>query len=382
MKKRNICLFTAHSPQIGGGGVILRSLIAGLQDVSVSWYYISNSAAPGYENGYLGPALMGGSFVNDAWNTWKMLTAQKTQLIDELVKKMLAIECDAYWIVSHNEGLRVAYELARSQTSRPVHLTVHDDWAGALCARSLRYRFMTGPAKQLTVKTLKAVSSFDVISLGMRNYYEKISGLKGQICHRYLRKDSIRHEYDPAGNSADELTVGHIGSIYDRKDLLSFLSVLVEFAEGKGKKALLLMWGCHLKAADIPAHLQGNIKFCPTLPEEKVLPELARCEFVYAMYPMSKALSGFSNTSLPTKLTSYVQAGRPVFGHCPDESTLAEFLKTTGLGVLWDTGNRESGLRALADIFTMAPDGKQFEKARQQYFGEATLEVMNGVFRN
>src|ERR1700744_6376060 len=102
---------------------------------------------------------MGGRFIKDVLQTRKMLSNGKILLIDNLVQKLIQIECDEYWIVSHNEGIRVAIELARRQ-NRPVHLTVHDDWAGALCARSIRYRFMSGLAKKMTVQVLKAVSSF------------------------------------------------------------------------------------------------------------------------------------------------------------------------------------------------------------------------------
>src|ERR1700761_6248608 len=125
MEKTRICLFTAHSPQMGGGAVILRSLIANLPGIAVSWYYIGDSAVAGYEDGYLGKGFMGGEITGDLLNTWKMLADRKVAHIDAIVEQLLQIECDKYWIVSHNEGLRMALELTRVQ-SKPVHLTVHD----------------------------------------------------------------------------------------------------------------------------------------------------------------------------------------------------------------------------------------------------------------
>jgi hypothetical protein len=313
------------------------------------------------------------------WPTWRMLADQSCSRIDRLVKRLLEIDCDGYWIVSHNEGLRVALELARSQQGRPVHLTLHDDFKGALCARSSRFRLMAGPAQKLTIAALKQVSSFDVISRGMRTYYHSISGRKGELCHRYLSPDTVRALAEVNDLESFRLDVGHIGSIYDKRDFLDFLTILKKFGHLKGKELVLHMWGCHLGINDIPTNLQASVRLHTALPEHLVLPELARCVFVYSMYPTSDRLRCFSKTSLPTKLTSYVQAGRPIFGQGPSDSTLAEFLLTTNTGVFWNSRNREGGMQALENIFSLRPSLQQWQNAREQYFGEKNLATMRRV---
>jgi hypothetical protein len=375
MRNKKICLFTAHAPNVGGGGAILRSLLANLPNAEIYWCYIGAGAIPGYEEGYLGPALMGGPMLKDIAQTRTMLSGGKLAFIDNLVQKLFAIDCDGYWIVSHNEGLRIAVELVARQKERPVHMTVHDDWAGALCARSVRYRLMGGLAQKLTVKALKAVTSFDLISEGMRNYYRKMSARRGEVCHRYLSESSVLSGAIP--RNGDEVRVGHIGSIYDKKDLFAFIKLAKEFYQPKNKTVLLQMWGCHLKLSDVPASLQPNIKFYDTLPEDKVLPELAKCDFVYCMYPLSKALHTFSITSLPTKLSSYLQAARPIFGHGPADSTLAEFLTTTKLGGIWAKRDKQQGFKLLDAITALNPEHTEWQEARKQYFGEKNLQVMN-----
>jgi hypothetical protein len=373
MDKRKICLFVAHSPLTGGGGVILRSLVANLPEFDIAWHYVGDKPVKGYEDGYLGKAMMGGPFTKDVPGTFKMLAGFKSQYIDELVNKLTKIDCDQYWIVSHNEGLRVAYELAKRQ-KRQVHMTVHDDWAGALCARSVRYRFMQSFAKKMTVKALKSVASFDVISTGMQAYYQQLSGLEGKICHRYLSADAVKAH--AVTNENNEVTAGHIGSVYDRADLVTFIKAFSEYFTAKGKKPVLKLWGCHLTVNDVPAHLHRYVQFHQTLPEEQVLPELSQCNFLYAMYPLNKSLRTFSKTSLPTKLTSYLQAGRPILGHGPAGSTLAQFLETTGLGVMWTSGKLAHGSNALEKIAGLHPDDSQLQNARTIYFGENNLHTM------
>jgi len=295
------------------------------------------------------------------------LSGRSSAVINELVAKLLAMDCDAYWVVSHNEGLRVALELRRLQKERPVHLTFHDDWAGALCARSSRYRLLTGWAQRLTVSALKETSTFDVISEGMKKYYKIISDREGDICHRYLKAGSITALTGNETSGTGKITAGHIGSIYDKSDFLSFLELLKEFALAEGKDALLQMWGCHLTIEDVPPHLRGNIIFHKELVEEQVIPLLARCDFVYSMYPFTNRLRLFAKTSLPTKLTSYVQAGRPVFGHGPADSTLADFLADTGTGIIWSDKHKDSGMKALTKIRHQHPGTNDWQVVREKY---------------
>jgi len=377
---RKICLFTAHSPLTGGGGVILRSLIQHLPDISISWYYTGDKAVPGYEYGHLGKALMGGPFMNDVWETYKMLADFKSISINSLLKKLSEIDCDEYWIVSHNEGLRLAVELSRQQ-SRPVHMTVHDDWAGALCARSIRYRFLSTQAKNMTIAALKAVTSFDVVSIGMRNYYQQLSGRTGEICHRFLPENSIK-KVAPGETHNGKVIVGHIGSIYDRNDFIAFLSVFSEFFKAIGQEPLLKMWGCHLTINNIPSALRDYVVFYPTLPEDEVIPLLSTCNFLYAMYPLSKSLSIFSQTSLPTKLSSYLQVGLPVLGHGPANSSLAEFLNAHNLGTMWSSNQKDDGFKSLERILLINPTLKQLQATRNAYFGEKNLIVMRSALSN
>ncbi len=377
---QKICLFTAHSPQTGGGAVILRSLVKHLPEFSIEWKYLALKPANGYEQGYMGNGIMGSSLIKDILGTWQMLTGSRVSKIDEVVNKLLATDCDAYWVVSHNEGLRVAIELSRLQKKRPVHLTVHDDWAGALSARSVRYRFMAGLAKKMTINALQQVSGVDLISRGMQAYYHQLSNRKGEICHRYLPSDSINPSTNPAKSKDGALNIGHIGSIYDKTDFIRFIQLLQEFEKLKGIKVTVNMWGYHPRKNDIPPEYFDIIKMHKDLPEEKAIPELAKSDFVYSMYPFTKKLAIFGQTSLPTKLTSYVQACRPIFGHGPVDSTLSEFLQNTATGLLWSGSNKAEGLELLEKISRLSPGISNWQKAREDYFGEKNLEVMRKAF--
>jgi hypothetical protein len=373
MPEKRICLFTAHSPKSGGGGTILRSLVENMPNVAITWCY-TGSKIGGYEEGHMGAGIMGGNILNDIISTFTMLNGFDNKRITELVDKMLNVPCDIYWIVSHNEGLRVAFELARRQKKRPVHLTVHDDWGGALAAQSVRYRLFGGAADKLTIKTLQAVTSFDVISCGMQKYYKQMSGLNGEICHRFLSEQSINVK---SFKGETKVNIGHIGRLYKKSSLVSLITLLKKFYEPKGITPVVKLWGCHLNSDDLPFPLRNNVCFYPTASEDEVIPQLEACDILYAMYPLEKRLEVFAQTSLPTKLTSYLQAGRPILAHCRQNSTLAKYINATGLGVIWKSDNEKDGMAALEKISSISLTKEDLLNARERYFGDNNLHVMN-----
>jgi hypothetical protein len=206
-----------------------------------------------------------------------------------------------------------------------------------------------------------------------------LSGRVGKVTHRYITPASVIANQVVESNESEKITVGHIGSLYSITDFFKFVTLFHEFARLKNKDPEVHMWGCSMDTKKIPKDLLNSIHFYPTLPEEQVIPQLARCTFVYAMYPTSKKLWLFAKTSLPTKLGSYVQAGRPIFGHGPSDSSLAEFISTTCTGALWANTSTEQGLATFDRLLDLNPDLSQWQKAREIYFGEQNIEEIKNA---
>ncbi len=371
MKKPRICLFTAHPPTGGGGGAILRSLVPELAaEYEVSWYYVSAQAAAGYESGWLGAPVIGRSnFVVDMAATAALLAGHKSKAWELLLEKMSSLECDAYWIVSHNEGLCLARDL-ELRTNRPIHLTVHDDWVGALCARSQRYRFLAPLADRVTDSVLGKVRSVDVVSEGMQRFYHDRTGVDAVVVHRPIPWRKMQQPPVLPG----ELRVGHLGSVYSKADFQVFLKALKSYGEEQGLTPRITLWGAHLKPADLPSDLSSIVEFRPTTEEAQVIEELQQCRFVYAMYPFAENLATFVRTSLPTKLSTYVMAQRPILGHAPKNSTLATFLQKTTLGSLWDSLDLAEGKRAIDQVLSWDNIEDLWGDGREMFFGENNVQ--------
>jgi len=374
--KRKICLFTAHAPSGGGGGAILRSLVPELDgEFEVSWRYLAAKPARGFESGWLGAPIIGeGRPLADSARTASLLLGLPTRTWRELVSRMLSVDCDAYWIVSHNEGLCLARDLHK-RTNRPIHLTVHDDWAGALCARSQRYRFLAPLADRVTDRVLCDVRSVDVVSEGMQRLYRDRAGVDAAVVHRHIPWRRIQEAAETVG----ELRVGHLGSVYSKADFLVFVKALRSYGEEQGLRCRIILWGAHLKPADVPSDLSSIVEFRPTTDEAQVIEELQQCRFVYAMYPFAESLATFVRTSLPTKLSTYVMAQRPILGHSPHGSSLSTFLRQTKLGPLWDNLDVSSGKRAIEQVIAWKNREHLWSNARELFFGENNVRMMTSA---
>jgi len=375
--RRKVCLFTAHAPSGGGGGAILRSLVPELDEqFEISWCYLAAKPATGFESGWLGAPTIGeGKPLADVARTASLLLGFPTKAWRKLLTQMLSFDCDAYWIVSHNEGLCLARDLLK-RTHRPIHLTVHDDWAGALCARSQRYRFLAPLADRVTDSVLGDVKSVDVVSEGMRKVYHDRTGVDSVVVHRPIPWRTMQQSTATHG----ELRVGHLGSVYSKADFQIFIKALKSYSEEQGLSSRIILWGSHLKPADLPSDLSPIVEFRPTTDEAQVIEELQQCRFVYAMYPFAENLAAFVRTSLPTKLSTYVMAQRPILGHAPDESTMTSFLRNTKVGSLWTTLQLADGRQAIADAAAAKPDESSWRRARDAYFGDENAESMCRAF--
>ena len=382
IKRAKICLFTAFAPSGGGGGTNIRSLLPELaKSFQIAWRYTSEKAAVEFNDGWVGkPIVGGGHLLTDMFKTAALLRDHSSAALETVVHELLATNCDAYWIVSHNEGMRVAWELTK-KSSRPVHLTIQDDWAGALCARSWRYRALAPFADQLSDKTIRAVWSFDVTSDGMWKYYRDRLHIDGVVMHPLI-PGGLPNFKEP---QPETLTVGHVGSIYSKKEFIAFANALASFGAKTERSVAIKMWGGHLKVSDLPKQLRRIVHLAPSCAEAEVVRELARCHFVYAMYPFRRALKRFVTTSLPTKLSTYVQAQRPILGHGPEMSTLTTFLSRTGTGGLWTDMAREKGERAIGVVLDLNLDAERWKLAYDLYYGKANsakmLKVLDQLVR-
>lgn len=365
MKK--VALITSFAPNIGGGAVILNSLIPALKEknIEVEWIYLNDKDVE--MNGCLriGKPLMGGALVKDIKNSLPLWLGIKTKALKEILEKIIAVKADIYWIEAHNEGVLIAGELAR-MTEVPIHFTVHDDVPYGVFARSRRYQWLSGIAQKRFAEAMRSVSGVDVISEGMRDYYQKIFGIDSTVIHRYLPS---LPKFAPASLNANTLTVGHIGTVYSLAEFRLFCQALQEYAQGKGLNAKLITIGLAREYISIIEEFTQLIQDIPHLTETAAIEQLFGCNFVYAMYPFSRSSTVFRQTSLATKMTTYIQVQRPIFAHTPSDSSLATLVNNYQMGVICDRLDTSHLITAIEQLCKYKVNPQSFENARAALFG-------------
>ena len=371
-KLPRVCLFTSFLPDLGGGGsACLQSAIAHFTRVEVRWLFVGSQDAVFHNSCRVGRSFLGGGLLLDLLAAPLLWAGWRSRELRQVVAVLAAEPADAYWFVAMNEGILAGNALA-NDSKKPFHVSVWDDQAEAICRRSRRYRWLEPLALRGWKKLLGRAGSVDVISSGMQDYYRKHRQLDSEVFHPYVP------HLPPAPSALNdtELHVGHIGTLYSECEVLAFMRGAASAARQLGRRLRLSFIGRNrINPADHAALLPGDavIEVSPSLPEEEAMAKLSACHLLYAMYPFDERCRVFRMTSLPTKLSSYIQAQRPVFAHTPADSTLADMVQRHSIGSVCASLDIPVIAEAVKAALRCRPAPGVFESMRAAEYGEQNV---------
>jgi hypothetical protein len=367
-----IALFTPFSPELGGGSAQLRSHLRYLPELDVQWCYLADQPAANSQHRYkwLGPRLTTTELLSDLGARAGFLPGSKSRVRD-LVDQM---DADLYWVVGHYEGISVASELIAQ--GKKVHLTVHDDPFGAWI-RSQRYSLFRLLLRNTFPWLLRAARSIDVTSWGMRNLYRQKYGVK---CFAvYLHVPALPQL--TASPDLSHLTIGHIGTLYHPRPFLRFVSACKKMAEQEKRRLRIIRIGSSPEMDAIAAEESEIFASHNDLTAENAIPILATCDLLYAMYPAGKKYELFRGTSLPIKVSTYVQAQRPIFAHTPRDSTLACVVAKYGIGEVCESEREDEMARDIRNVLDGSVPHHNFERARGELMGPDQVQQLAAALR-
>jgi hypothetical protein len=368
-----IALFTPFSPDIGGGAIQLKSLLPHLRDFEINWYYLASAKAVSQPGTWLGPQLMGGPLRQDLIQSARLWALRMSSRLREIVASM---DADLYWVVAMNEGVLVALELIES--GKPVHLTVHDDPISVF-QRSVRYRLLAPFMSSVFARVLKSARSVDVISCGMREFYRKKFGIPALVVYRYVEA-LPRIEGRVAAD--DVLRIGHIGTIYHAGEFREFVEALLAYGRRVGVSIRLLKIGRSREFEKVQREHPNLAEDLGDVSESLAIEHLSRCNFLYCMYPGGPRFEVFRKTSQPMKLSTYIQAQRPIFAHTPEDSTLADAVRKYRIGFVCAPLDRQGMEVALRDVQQLGDlPRERFERARTELLGVAQVGKLEDTLR-
>jgi len=365
-----IALFTPFSPELGGGAAQLRSHLRYLPDLDVQWSYLAKQAATNPQYNWLGRRFTTSELLSDLSARTGFLPGSKSR-VRNLVKQM---DADLYWVVAHYEGISVAAELIAQ--GKKVHLTIHDDPL-ATWIRSQRYTMFRPLLCNTFPKLLHNAQSIDVTSWGMRNLYRQKHGVK---CFALYLHVPALPQLTPSP-SPGHLTIGHIGTLYHPQPFLSFVAACKKLAEQEKRSLRIIRIGSSPEMDAIAAADREIFASQGDLSEENAIPILAACDLLYAMYPAENKYQLFRRTSLPIKVSTYVQAQRPIFAHTPGDSTLACVVAKYKIGSVCESVFEDDIVGDIRTLLDQSVPRENFERARSGLMGLAQVQQLAAALR-
>jgi hypothetical protein len=209
----------------------------------------------------------------------------------------------------------------------------------------------------------------------MRDYFKRKYNIDSFAVYKYLPE---LREVRPC-LSAEHLTVGHIGKLYHSGPFRRFILACRSYAAAQKRTLRIVRIGSCPEMDRVSSENLAVFESYGDLLELDAIPVLATCDFVYAMYPEGFRFQSFRRTSLPMKLSTYVQVQRPIFAHTPSDSSLASIVGKYNLGAVCTT-NEESELRhALHAVLQKEVPHARFEEVRLELMGPAPLQQLRAA---
>src|SRR5713101_2836829 len=179
------------------------------------------------------------------------------------------------------------------------------------------------------------------------------------------------------------LTIGHIGKLYHPGPFRQFILACRDYAANQKRTLKIVRIGACTEMDKVASENLALFESHGELLETDAFPLLSTCDFVYAMYPPGFRFQGFRRTSLPIKLSTYIQAQRPIFAHTPPDSGLAKLVSKHRVGTVCSS-NRQSDIQdAVRTLLDLQITGENFDAIRDDLMGPQQLhQLRNALVRS
>ncbi len=152
-------------------------------------------------------------------------------------------------------------------------------------------------------------------------------------------------EFDAAKSG---LSVAFIGNTYNYTQLPLLANAITTAAKQMGVPGRLRILGnCFAHRLERQWGKKLSIEVINNLPEEQAVREIQSCFMLYLNYPFTRMCRVLRQTSFPTKLSTYIMAGRPILMHAPSDSSTANLATMTPYINTWTTNHIDEGVQLL-----------------------------------
>ena len=292
-------------------------------------------------------------------------------LVRRICENPATQSADLIWaILDCPTVIQVASDVAR-QLNKPMVVLVWDDpellidqfhldrWS----ANNLRYRFGA---------TIRQAERVGVICEQMQQSYTRNLGAKDCVVLRHgVREELCR---SPTPNISDNrLTIGFAGSITAQSAFRQLIAALNDDNwKVAGREVRLRLIGSRYT---LDSRQPQHIEYFGWRDPGETIGLLSECDVLYLPQPFEPQLRPLAELSFPTKLSTYLAAGRRVLLHAPDYASLAPFLEKHPVGLRCCSLDKSAVRDSLEQICRLlaANVANAIHQARHDEFNEAVF---------
>lgn len=153
-------------------------------------------------------------------------------------------------------------------------------------------------------------------------------------------------------NEGAELTIGMAGQLYSTEEWETLLSLLDDVGwQICNRKVKIRLMG---RSAQLLATKGVSIEFLGWRSQEETIRILSETDIMYCPYWFDPQFKEEASLSFPSKLSTYLAAGRAVLFHGPAYASPARFLAENDAGVICGSLEKVDLLRAIESLVTEA----------------------------
>jgi hypothetical protein len=348
MKK--ILFITSFPPEGGaGGGVILRSLFDSYDSKNMQWLILNKDIT--VNKTWRLDIIRHLPFVHIPGLRFQFIYYAKKYFFNYLLLffwlfKLFSIKKqfkpDLIWIVIDKDEIFLMYYLVKFSGIQ-FHLTIHDDpevslkLVGKIIKKTDLNRFEY---------LLKNASTIDCISNKMSNYYFQKAGVNSIVLTRTISRSTLElnSQIDKLNNNEINIILGGWGDC--PKPWPNCLIEAVNILEKKSNKKVKF-YAFDPKFKDLK---DSRFIYCERMTASEFDFFLNKIDIGYAPDPLELKYRLFAQTSLSTKIVTYVSSTLPTFYHGPQDSTVGELFSRFKAGVIVESNDPDTIANGFLDL--------------------------------
>lgn len=254
-------------------------------------------------------------------------------------------EADRVWCILEGQTLiRLGLPVARG-LGVPLYTQIWDP-PGWWMRHNRVDRITSWTIREAFKRALQESEACAAASWAMANAYSKRYGIRAVPVLPGLPRDLARNPAT-APHDRGEVVIAVAGQIYATREWEALLAAL-DLASWTlaSRRVRVIVLGPYLS---LRAQAPASVHYLGWHTQPETIGLLSEADLLYCPYWFDEAFEEEARLSFPSKLTSYLASGRPVFFHGPEYSSPAVFLRQQGAAFLCHS-LEPSVIRAQLDV--------------------------------